>query len=141
MIVVDIETSGLNYEKSGIWQIGAIELENPDNSFLEEGRIDDSDIVNPDSLKIIGKTEEELRDKTKKSQKELLESFFLWAKKIEIRDCICQNPQFDWSFLCIRATKYNLDFPFIHRAYDLHSIAQLRYCQLKGRFLLKKKHN
>jgi DNA polymerase III epsilon subunit-like protein len=138
MIVVDIETSGLDFEKSGIWQIGAIELENPDNSFLEEARIDETDSINPDSLKIIGKTEEELRDKNKQSQKELLQNFFDWALQIQVKDCICQNPQFDWSFLCIKAMKYKLDFPFIHRAYDLHSIAQLKYFQLKKRFLLKK---
>lgn len=137
MIVVDIETSGLDFEKSGIWQIGAIELENPDNYFLEEGRIDDEDVINPDSLKVIGKTVEELRDKNKQSQKELLQSFFNWASKIQIRDCICQNPQFDWSFLNIKAAKYKLNFPFIHRAYDLHSIVQLKYYQLKGRFLIK----
>jgi DNA polymerase III epsilon subunit-like protein len=138
MIVVDIETSGLDFEHLGIWQIGAIELENPANSFLEEARIDDNDVINPNSLKIIGKTEEELRDKTKRSQKELLSDFFEWAKKIEIKDCICQNPQFDWSLLYMKAMKYRLDFPFIHRAYDLHSIAQLKHFQLKGKFLIKK---
>ena len=56
---------------------------------------------------------------------------------IQIKDCICQNPQFDWSFLNIKAAKYKLSFPFIHRAYDLHTIAQLKYFQLKNRFLIK----
>ena len=138
MIVLDIETSGLDFEKSGIWQIGAIELENPDNYFLEEGRIDDEDAINPDSLKVTGKSESELRDKNKQSQKELLQGFFNWASRIQIKDCICQNPQFDWSFLNIKAAKYKLSFPFIHRAYDLHTIAQLKYFQLKSRFLIKK---
>jgi DNA polymerase III subunit epsilon len=137
MIIVDIETSGLDFEKSGIWQIGAIELENPENSFLEEGRIDEDDMINPDSLRIIGKTEINLRDDNKKSQSELLESFFRWARTIKNNDCICQNPQFDWSFLSIKANKYGLEFPFIHRCYDLHSIAQLKYFELKGRFLIK----
>jgi DNA polymerase III subunit epsilon len=138
MIIVDIETSGLDFERSGIWQIGALELENPDNYFLEEGRIDDEDFVNPESLKIIGKSEEELRDRDKRSQKDLLNYFFQWCIKIqEHKNCVCQNPQFDWSFLNIKAKKYKLDFPFHHRSYDLHSIVQLRYFQLKKRFLIK----
>lgn len=45
MIVVDIETSGLDFNKCGIWQIGALELENPANTFLEEARIDDEDEI------------------------------------------------------------------------------------------------
>jgi DNA polymerase III subunit epsilon len=137
MIVVDIETSGLDYTKSGIWQIGAVELENPNNCFLQEARIDEDDLVNPESLKVIGKTEEELRDKNKQTQKQLLANFFEWANKIAVHDCVCQNPQFDWCFLSIKAAKYGLDFPFIHRAYDLHSVAQLKYFQLKDRFLIK----
>jgi len=42
MIVVDIETSGIDYNRVGIWQIGAIEFE---NQFLEESRIDDEDEI------------------------------------------------------------------------------------------------
>ena len=45
MIVVDIETSGMLDSNVGIWQIGAVEFENPSNTFLEDGRIDDSDVV------------------------------------------------------------------------------------------------
>ena len=33
MIVLDIETSGIDRVKCGIWQIGALELENPKNQF------------------------------------------------------------------------------------------------------------
>jgi len=45
MMVFDIETSGTNFYKCGIWQIGALELENPENTFLQEGRIDDKDKI------------------------------------------------------------------------------------------------
>ncbi len=137
MIVLDIETSGLDMQKSGIWQIGAIELENPENFFFEEGRIDDEDWINLDSLKITGKREEELRDKEKQSQKQLLSNFFKWAVKIKNNDCIAQNPQFDWSFLNFKAEKYGIRFPLFYRTLDLHSIAQLKYFQLYGKFLIK----
>jgi len=137
MIVLDIETSGLDMEKCGIWQIGAIEVENPKNYFLEEGKIDDSDIIQDSALKVIGKTEEYLREKNKKTQKELLESFFIWASKIRNKDCICQNPQFDLIFLTIKSNKYGINYPLPYRSYDLHSIAQLKYFQVKKEFLNK----
>ena len=145
MIVVDLETSGGNFEKCGIWQIGAVELEHPENTFLEEARIDDSEeVVNSTHLKnsrpvleVIGKTEKQLRDKNKQNQKKLLENFFKWCSGIKNRDLICHNPQFDYGFLWFKADKYGLKLPFYHRCFDLHSIAQQKYAQLNGKFLIK----
>ena len=53
-IVMDLEMSGLNMTKCGIWQIGAIDL-NTMEEFLEEGRIDEEDIVEKEALVVIGK--------------------------------------------------------------------------------------
>ena len=105
MIVLDIETSGLNQVKCGIWQIGAIDLDTMEE-FLEEGKIDEEDEINETALQIIGKTEEELRDKNKQSQKQLLENFFEWIEKRKMKNFLCQNPQFDVAFLEIKARKY-----------------------------------
>jgi len=145
MIVVDIETSGGDFQKCGLWQIGALELENPENTFLEEARLDDSDeVINSTNLKnprpvleVIGKTEKQLRDKGKQSEKQLLANFFSWCAKINNRDLICHNPQFDYGFMWVKANKYGLAPPFFHRCFDLHSLAQLKYMQLKGNLLIK----
>jgi len=146
MIIVDIEASGVDFEKCGIWQIGAVDLNNPENVFLEESCIDDEDqIINPKFgkpvLEVIGKTEEELRDKNKQSQKEMLVKFFEWAKKVKINNLICQNPQFDLSFILIKAQKYGLDVPFHYRALDLHSIAQMKYFEINESFLIDNEKN
>ena len=136
-IVMDLETSGLNIEKSGIWQIGAIDL-NTMEEFLEEGRIDDEDTINESSLVVIGKTEEQLRDKNKQSQKELLEKFFKWInERAKSKIFLCQNPQFDVYWLYLRSHKYGLKKPFNYRAFDLHTIAQLIYQKINGEFLFK----
>ncbi|MEN9626691.1 MAG: hypothetical protein RL557_1019 [archaeon] len=140
MIVVDIETSGLDPVRCGIWQIGAIELENPTNIFFEEGRIDDENVVESGALEVIGKREEELRDTTKQSQKDLLLHFFNWAKKISVRNCICQNPQFDIVFIECKARASGLmrkEVPLPHRAFDLHSIASLKYFLVHETFLIR----
>lgn len=135
MIILDIETSGTYFEKNGIWQIGAIDL-NTMNEFLSEGKIDPEDEIQQKALEITGKTEGYLRNKYKQTQKQLIEEFFNWIKKAKIRNCICQNPQFDLGFIQIKANKYNLVSPLPHRAFDLHSFAQKKHYDIHKKFLL-----
>ncbi len=135
-VVLDLEMSGLDVVRCGIWQIGAIDL-NTMEEFLEESRIDDEDTIDKEALIIIGKTEEELRDESKQSQKKLLENFFKWVSKRAMRNVLCQNPQFDVSFIDIRAKKYGMKKPFQYRSFDLHSIAQTIYIKIKGEFFIK----
>lgn len=141
MIILDIETSGLYPENYGIWQIGAIDSENPENFFIDECRIDDEDSVSDGALLVTGKTEAILRDENKQSCMELLEDFFKWCDNIELKNCICQNPVFDLGFINLKARKYGLKSPLHHRSFDLHSIAQLKYNQLKGNFFIKEDHS
>lgn len=144
-IVLDIETSGLDLVKCGIWQIGAIDLNNTSKYFLQESRIDDEDkLVNTGKkplLEIIGKTEAELRDEKKQSQKKLLQKLSEWIKERSIKNLLCQNPQFDAGFLEIKFNKYGLKRPFHYRSFDLHNIAQNRYFDLHGKYLLKENHS
>ena len=141
MIIVDIETSGLDFNKCGIWQIGALDLDNPNNTFLEEARIDDEDSFQDGAGKVSGKTEEEMRDSNKQSQKQLLEHFFSWFESVKNKNFICENPQFDWGFINIKAVKYGLKPPYHHRCFDLHSIASLKYFQINNQFLIKDNHS
>ena len=136
MIVLDIETSGISPQKNGIWQIGALDLSNPENTFLEESNIDNEDEVSAEALKVIGKTENDLRNSKKQSQKELLKKFFSWTQNVKIKNPICQNPQFDLSFLQSKADKYSLVISIPHRAFDLHSIASFKYYQIKKEFAI-----
>ena len=145
MIVLDIETSGLDFVKCGIWQIGAIDLDT-NEEFLEEARIDDEDLLLDSReakpvLEVIGKKEEDLRNNTKQSQKQLLINFFKWCEKRKLKNCLCQNPQFDLGFIWVKARKYGLDIVPHYRAYDLHSIASLKYFQLNKRFSIKEDHS
>ena len=140
-IVLDIETSGIDAVKCGIWQIGAVDLNNTKEYFLQEGRIDDKDKIEEKALKIIGKTEEELRDKNKQSQKQLLNNFHQWVDKRSIKNFLCQNPQFDVPRLEIKSIKYGLKIPFHYRSFNLHDYAQSKYYDLYGKFLIKEDHS
>ncbi len=140
-IALDIETSGADFVKCGIWQIGTIDLNNLQHYFLEEARIDDEDEITEEALKVSGKTEEELRNSNKQSQKKLLENFFRWINGRSIKNFLCQNPSFDRGFLEVKARKYNLEIPFHYRSFDLHTIAQIKYYDLYGKFLIKEDHS
>ncbi|MFA5084642.1 MAG: exonuclease domain-containing protein [Candidatus Paceibacterota bacterium] len=141
MIVIDLEFSGLNFLESGIWQIGAIELENPKNVFFDECRIDDGDSIEKEALEVVGKTESYLRDKGKQSQKQLLEKFFKWCGKAKLKNFACQGPQWDVALLILKANKYGLKFPMHRRAFDLHSIASMKYIELNKKLLAEEGHS
>jgi len=140
MIVVDTEFTSLDFNRGGLWQIGAIDISNPGNTFLEEARLEDGDFVEQSALDVVGKTEEELRDSKRQSQKEMLEHFFQWAGSVKIKNIIAQGP-WDFAYLLGKANKYGLKFPLHHRSFDLHSIAQARYIELKGEMLIDVDHS
>lgn len=141
MIVVDIETSGMHYVECGIFQIGAIDTDNPENHFVDECRIDDDDIVIQEALDVTGKTEKYLRDTNKQSQKQLLEKFITWCGSIKIKNFVCQNPQFDFAFIKIKTEKYGLQMPVHFRCFDLHTAASLKYVQVYGQLLTRNNHS
>jgi DNA polymerase III epsilon subunit-like protein len=135
-IVLDIETSGLDFLRCGIWQIGAIDL-NTGERFLEEAKIDEEDRVEEGALKITGETEEQLRNSKNQFQKQLLEEFFNWVDKRAIKTFLCQNLQFDLGFLMVKTSKYNLKGTFTKRSFDLHTIAQLKFNELNNKFSIE----
>jgi DNA polymerase III epsilon subunit-like protein len=139
MIVVDLEMSGLDSASCGVWQIGAIDL-TTNEIFFEEGRIDDEDLVETGALKVIKKTEAELRDKKKQSQKNLIKNFFKWVLNRE-KVIVGEVPQLDVEFLTAKARKYKLDYPFHHRTFDLHTIAQTTYYRIHKKFLFSMGHS
>lgn len=143
-IALDIETSGIDLLKCGIWQIGAIDL-NTMEEFFDECRIDDEDeIVNiPSAYKtfeeITGKTEEEIRDRNKQAQKELLEKFLKWVSEKPLKNFICQNPTWDVGWIEIRIKKYGLEKTFGYRTFDLHTLAQTKFQEMNDKFLINEK--
>ena len=137
MIILDIETSGVDINKNGIVSVGALCLDNPEQTFYQKCRLDDEDEIVEEAMKINGFNEEEMRDKNKQSQKELIEKFFQWIDKQEIRILAGHNVGFfDINFLKYKAQKYNIKIKTRYRSFDLCSAAQTIYFQIYGKFLL-----
>jgi DNA polymerase III epsilon subunit-like protein len=113
---------------------------------LDIGRIDDDEEIIEEALQITGKTEEELRDKKKQSQKQLIERFLKWIENKNVKDIVCLHPQFDVAFLWLKMDKHGLKsdyfgFPDYHRCFDLHTLAQITYYKENDRFLMKEGHS
>ena len=140
MIVLDIETSGLDTGKCGIWQIGAIDLETREE-FLEEGRIDEEDKVEEGALRVTGKTEEELRNEKKQSQKQLILNFLEWVKNFQTKIIIGQNIGFDMMFMQTKCIRYGIQKELREtigsKGLDTYTIAQIKHLEKKGNYSLK----
>ncbi|WP_299313279.1 3'-5' exonuclease [uncultured Aquimarina sp.] len=132
MVVVDIETTGLNPLESSIIEIGAVDFYNSDNKFNQRCKIRDDSFVNPMSLKVNGYTINDLRNSGFRSEKELLINFISWLKNIDKRTIAGQNVNFDLRFLNTTKDRENVEWDFGRRVVDIHSIA---YAHMESRGL------
>lgn len=122
MIVVDIETTGLNPSEHQMVSVGAINLDSGE-SFYQECRIYPEDKIDPIALKVNGFTEEYIRNNSLQSPVELYEYFLVWSsgKSKMLGSC---NISFDLSFLKkvhAKSGRDYRDFPF-RRNIDLYSV-------------------
>jgi len=123
MIVIDVETTGVDPKKCSIVSIGAVDFENPSNTFYGECKIDKNSEVTDKALEVNGFTMEQITDRSKPSVAELLKMFFDWIKKIKNTTIACHNMWFDYSFIKEASEKFSLQLPFFYRCVDLHSLA------------------
>ena len=138
MIVVDVETTGLEQHKNSIVSIGAIEFEKPRNQFYEECRIWDGAEIDDYALKINGFTREQIIDSNKQSLEEAVKKFLAWAENIEDRTPAGENPSFDIGFLNNSCNRYQIKWTLGHRSVDMHSLAYLDHIKREQKIPLSK---
>lgn len=125
MIVIDIEASGVDYNKHSIVSIGALDFNNSANQFYDECRIWDGAHIDKNALKVNGFTKEEITDKDKKTETEITKAFIAWAEDVEDYTMAGQNVSFDRDFLQAAARRGHLDWPFAHRVIDVHTLTYM----------------
>lgn len=132
MIVVDIETTGLNPKKNQMVSIGAVDYETGE-TFYGECRIYKNDEINTQALEVNGFTEKDVRDNSKLTSKKLYEQFVDWSSKRSkmLAGCVVD---FDISFLksIHERTQGDREFPFYYRSIDLHSVAYGKFGKSMG---------
>lgn len=131
MIIVDVESSGVNPNKNSLVSIGALDFDNPENQFYEECRVWDGAHVEDEALEVNGFTREEIYDETKKTDREVVEDFLNWLETCGEHTLAGQNPSFDRDFLMATAHRYHINWPLAHRTIDLHSIAYFHMIKRK----------
>ena len=123
MIVIDTETSGVDTNKNGLISIGAVDFDNPSNRFYGECYVFENAHIDDDALKINGFNEQDIRDTSKMSEKELCEKFIDWTKVPADLTLAGENPSFDRDFLRMAFLRSRMNWPFAYRTVDLHSVA------------------
>lgn len=125
MLVVDVETTGTNPEKHSILAIGALEFENPTNQFYDECHAWDGAHIEEAALEINGFSMEEIHDRSRKSEAEIVTAFVAWAVAQRSWNFIGQNPSFDLAFIQSACHRAHIDYPFPHRSLDTHTLAYM----------------
>ncbi|MCL4403466.1 MAG: 3'-5' exonuclease [Candidatus Marsarchaeota archaeon] len=123
MMVVDIETSGINPDTNSILSIGAVDFGKPKNTFYGECRIRRGAHCDKEALKINGFSESEIKDKRKVTEKELVERFAKWKESVEDATIAGHNVHFDLAFLKSAARRYGTDLNIGNRIVDMHTLA------------------
>lgn len=139
MIVLDIETTGLDPKKHSIIEVGAIEFENPRNIFNERCRIWNGAEIDRGALDINGFSLHEITDPEIQSPGDLLLKFIDWISSIGDRTIAGQNVDFDIGFLNKSSKMANLPFDFGKRKVDLHSLVYAHFLSRNIRPPLKNK--
>lgn len=133
MIIVDIETTGLDNQKHAIADIGSICLI---EDFIKKAFVIGSEIslelripndaeIDSKALEINGYTIEQLRNPSRIYPEKAIEEFITFTKQVRDRTIAGENPRFDLDFLRAPAKKHGVKFPFGYRTIDLHTLA---YC-------------
>ena len=127
MIIVDVETTGLDPNKHCIVSIGAIDFFNPKSQFYQECRIFEGAEITKEALNLNGFTEEQIKDPKRKSQYEIIKEFLSWIIRLDNNTIAGQNPSFDRDFLKATAKRCNVNWPLHHRTIDLHSLCYAHF--------------
>ena len=122
MIIIDIEATGVVYEKHSILSIGAIEYENPTNRFYGECRVWEGSHVMAEASAIHGMSEAEMNDPNKSTEAELVQSFMEWSQHMADRTLVGQNVSFDRDFLKAACLRAHIPWDLAHRTIDTHTL-------------------
>lgn len=136
MIVVDVETTGVDPNKHSIVSIGALELGPPshkategqgapEDEFYGECRVWDGAHISDEALAVNGFERSDITDPTKQSLEVLMRAFLSWAREVENHMLAGHNVWFDLIFLKSSAYRYGLDWFLSDRLIDIHALAYM----------------
>lgn len=124
MIILDVETSGIDPNIHSILSIGALDSDEPENQFYDECRMWDGAKISEEATRINGVGLAEATDTSKKTEAELIRAFVAWATdRPQNRTLVAQNVSFDYEFVRSACHRAHIEFPFAKRTIDIHTLA------------------
>jgi DNA polymerase III epsilon subunit-like protein len=138
MIVLDVETTGVDPELNSLVSVGAVEFESPENRFYMECRVWDGARIEQSALAMNGMSESEVRDTSKPSEAELVGAFIEWLRGCKSMVVIGHNPSFDLGFIRSAARRAGINSPLAHRSIDIHSVAAVHILSRGGEMPIQK---
>ena len=129
MIVVDVETTGLDENRNSIVSIGAVEFENPSNQFYRECKMWGGATFSDQALNINGFTQARIMDISKPLEGMIVEEYIDWGLECNEITLAGENPSFDMKFLMAAMNRHNkltgknsIKWPFGYRSIDVHTL-------------------
>ena len=133
MIIIDIETSGLDERENCMLSLGAVEFETGQEFYGECKTYTDS-IISEQALAVNGFTYAQANDPTKRVPHELILDFCRWAVELKHGQLLAgqQVGSFDirfvkWIFDHNYLSSVGIKWPFGYRSLDLHSVAYAKW--------------
>ncbi|MBI4450945.1 3'-5' exonuclease [Candidatus Woesearchaeota archaeon] len=120
MIVVDVETTGLDPARHAVVSIGAVDVCDAKRTFYEECRIWDGAAVDDEALAVNGFTREKIA--AGKDPNDVIRQFLSWADVCPTKILAGQNPALDLSMLQAACRRAGITWPLGHRTIDLHAV-------------------
>jgi DNA polymerase III epsilon subunit-like protein len=139
LIVLDVETTGLDPRRNSLFSIGAVDFDHPSRFYYAECRVPDDAEVAEGSLRITGETERHLRNPTRPPIGKLVGGFLRWSQRCNTKTLAGENPSFDAEFLKAALGRLEIPWAFGYRYVDLHSICYADFLRCGLRVPTKKK--
>jgi len=141
MIVIDVEATGVNYQKHSILSLGALDFNNPSNRLYLECQAWEGAHIDPEAIKVCGFTEAEATNDTKQTEAQLIAQFLTWAENIEDQTLLGQNVSFDRDFVKAACERAGYAYPFAHRTIDTHTLAYMHHVLHGKQVPIDKRHS
>lgn len=130
MIVLDVESTGLDPHTASILSIGALDLDDITNQFYDECNVWEGAHIEDEALAVNGFSRREITDGSKKSEADLIKGFVAWATdRPENRMLAGQNVSFDRDAVAAACKRAGIATPFAHRTLDTHTLCWLHMTQ------------
>jgi len=144
MLVVDVETTGIDENKNSIVSVGGViipKIEEDTIKYLyNEARVWPGAEISDRTLEVNGFTREAITsDQTKLTQREMLEQLVEFADMSEDITIWGHNPRFDVNFINASLKREGLDFRFSYHTLDQHTLACVRHLDNQQQIPLKDK--